>query len=155
MQHIVEEVTTAVKTHLQEQLESFNENMETMRDAVEHIMEAAKEITDKMNEFKDKFQETSEKLAQTSQDLADKTQEAITQDHTTQDACPATYATIAQQHIPMAHLTIITRGETDDKQILIQKDTNTNSNTLENLTEKDLVEKANMVLDIMGMEATD
>jgi len=123
-QHIVEEVTTAVKAHLQEQLESFNVNVETMRDAVEQIMEAAKEITDKMNEFNDKFQETSEKLAQTSQELADKTQEAVTQDHTTQDTCPTTYATIAQQHIPIAHLTVITRGEMDNKQILIQKDMN-------------------------------
>jgi len=154
-QHMAEKVTTVVKAHLQEQLESFNTNMETMRDAVEHVMEAAKEITNKMNEFNDEFQETSEKLAQTSQDLADKTQEAVTQDHTTQDACPATYTTIAQQHIPIAHLTIITRGEMDDKQILIQKDMNANSNTLGNLTEKDLVVKANIALDLMGMEAID
>jgi signal transduction histidine kinase len=52
-QHIAEEVTTAAKKHLQEQLETFNENVEKMRDAVEHIREAAKEITDRRNEFKE------------------------------------------------------------------------------------------------------
>jgi TolA-binding protein len=155
VQHIAEEVTTAVKTHLQEQLESFNTNVEIMRDAVEHVTGTAKEITDKMNDFKDKFQETSKKLAQTSQDLVEKTQEAMTQDHITQNARPATYTTVTQQHILVAHLTVITRGETDDKQILIQKDTNAINNTLENLTEKDLVAKANTALDIMGIEAAD
>ena len=57
VQHIVEEVTTTIKAHLQEQI---------MQDAVEHIMGAVKKITGKMSEFKDEFQETSEKLAQTS-----------------------------------------------------------------------------------------
>jgi methyl-accepting chemotaxis protein len=83
VQHIAEEVMTTIKTHLQEQMESFNVNIETMRDVVEHITGAVKEIMQKMSKFKDEFQETSEKLAQTSQDLTDKTQEAITQDHTT------------------------------------------------------------------------
>jgi len=32
VQHIVEEVMTAIKTHLQEQMESFNVNVETMQD---------------------------------------------------------------------------------------------------------------------------
>ena len=154
-QHIADEVTTVVKTHLQEQMESFNANVETLRDAVEHVTGAAKEITDKMNEFKDEFQETSEKLAQTSQDLTDKTQEATMQDHTTRDPRPTSYAAITQQHVPMAHLTVITRGETNDKQILIQKDANANSNALDSLTEKDLVTKANTALDLMGIEAAD
>jgi len=81
--HIAEEVTTTVKTHLQEQMEGLNANVETMWDVVEHVTDAVEEITEKMSKFKDEFQETSEKLAQTLQDLTDKTQEAITQDHTT------------------------------------------------------------------------
>jgi len=106
-----------------------------------------------MSKFKDEFQETSEKLAQTSQDLTDKTQEAIMQDHTTWEPCPTSYAAITQQHVPITHLTVITRGETNNKQILIQKDVNANSNNLDSLTEKDLVVKANMALDLMGIEA--
>ena len=80
VQHIAEEVTTTIKIHLQEQMESFNANTETMWDAVEYITGMAKEVMEKVSDFKDEFQETSEKLAQASQDLTDKTQEAIAQD---------------------------------------------------------------------------
>jgi hypothetical protein len=55
----------------------------------------------------------------------------------------------------MVHLMVITRGEMNNKQILIQKDANANSNNLDNLTEKDLVVKANMALNLMGIEAAD
>jgi hypothetical protein len=48
---------------------------------------------------------------------------------------------------------VITRGHTMDKQILIQKDKNVTDNTLDNLTEKDLVAKANTALDLMGMSS--
>lgn len=43
----------------------------------------------------------------------------------------------------------------NNKQILIQKDPNTTDNTLDSLTEKELVTKVNTALDLMGMEATD
>jgi len=47
------------------------------------------------------------------------------------------------------------RGQIVDKQILIQKDKNTTENALDSLTETDLVAKANMVLNLMGIEGLD
>jgi len=47
------------------------------------------------------------------------------------------------------------RGDTADKQILIQKDKNATNNVLDSLTEKDLITKANTTLDLMGMTSMD
>jgi hypothetical protein len=80
----------------------------------------------------------------------------ITEKSLTQNHHQPTYATITQQQDPPAHAaSVITRGEITDKQILIQKDPNTTNNTLESLSEKDLVAKANTTLDLMGIEAAD
>jgi hypothetical protein len=60
-----------------------------------------------------------------------------------------------QNQIPTAHATVVSNGETSDKQILIQKDPNTTDNALDSLTERDLVTKANTAIDLMGIEAAD
>jgi hypothetical protein len=157
-QQMAEEITTAVKIQLQEQMETFNTHVENMRDAVEHVMEAAKEITERMDEFKEEFQESTEEILQVTQDLAEKTADNVTegQGTPTQRTQQPTYTMITQQQtIPAAHITVITRGETSNKQILIQKDPNATDNVLDSLMEKDLVAKANTTLDLMGIEAED
>jgi vacuolar-type H+-ATPase subunit H len=129
-----------------------------MRDAVKHITEAAKEITERMEEFKEEFQGLTEEILQATQDLAEKIADNTTerQDAPTQRMQQPTYAKITQQQtIPAAHITVITRGETSNKQILIQKDPNATDNVLDSLTKKDLVAKANTTLDLMGIEAED
>jgi gas vesicle protein len=157
-QQMAEEITTAVKIQLQEQMETFNTHVENMRDTVEHVTEAAKEITERMDEFKEEFQGSTEEILQVTQDLAEKTADNATerQGAPTQRMQQPTYTTITQQQtIPAAHITVITRGEMSNKQILIQKDPNTTDNILDSLTEKDLVAKANTTLDLMGIEAKD
>ena len=62
---------------------------------------------------------------------------------------------ITQQNIPLAHLTVVTRVETNEKQILVERDANTNENILTALSEKKLVEKANLMLNLMGIQAED
>ena len=156
-QQTADAITTSVKSQLDEYMESFAANVETMRDAVEHVTAAAKEITGKMDDFKDGFQETAEQLTQATQDFTEKTTENLA----TTTATPphahqaATYASAAQQQIPTAHASAISRGDITDKQILIQKDKDATDNALEPLSEKDLVVKANTTLDLMGIEADD
>ena len=156
-QQTADTIMASVKTQLDEYMETFAANIETMRDAVEHVTAAAKEITSRINNFKDRFQEMAEQLMQAMQEFTEKTMENLatataTPQHTHQ---AATYATIMQQQIPMAHASTITRGDITDKQILIQKDKDTTDNALEPLSEKDLVVKANTSLDLMGIEADD
>ena len=146
-QNMADDITTMVKEQLQEHMENFNMNVETMRDAVEHVTEAAKKITGKMDELNDDFQDTAEQIAQVTQELTEKTAEKITE----QENQPSTYAAAVQYQPHPIHEEVITRGQTADKQILIQKDQNTTENALDSLTEKDLVAKANTALDLMGM----
>ena len=98
-----------------------------------------------------------EELKQATQELAEKTLENNTAVQATALpwANPTTYAMAAQQHIPTALATVVTRGEASNKQMLIQRDLNSTDNMLYSLTEKELVAKANMALDLMGMQATD
>lgn len=156
-QQTADAITASVKTQLNEYMETFAANVETMRDAVEHVTAAAKEITGKMDDLKDGFQETAEQLTQATQDFTEKTTENLamataTPYHTHQ---VETYASVAQQQIPTTHASAITRGDITDKQILIQKDKDATDNTLEPLSEKELVVKANTTLDLMGIEADD
>jgi len=141
-QNMADDITMMVKEQLQEHMENFNTNVETMRDAVEHITEAAKKITGKMDELNNGFQDTAEQIAQVTQELMEKTAEKITE----QENWPSTYAATVQYQPHPIHEEIIMRGQTVDKQILIQKDKNTTENVLDSLTEKDLVAKVNMAL---------
>jgi hypothetical protein len=164
-QQMAEEITVLVKAQLQDQLGDFNTSVETMRDAVEHVEGAAVDITDKMDEFRDSFHEISDRLAETTHELNQATQELTSKipESQTHNAVPGTvpqcitnpmsYAAITQQHIPMSVAAVVTRGETTDKQILIQKDPDAADNNLGTLTE--LVAKANTALDLMGIEASD
>jgi len=156
-QHMADEITTIVKTQLQEQLETFSSSVETMRDAIEHITGVAKVITGKMDEFNDDFQGTADQLAQATQELTERNTERMNAPMTAPDFNyqPMTYANVIQQHVPPAHELVVARGELTVKQILIQKDPGATDNALESLTEKDLVAKANTTLDLMGIEVAD
>jgi hypothetical protein len=56
------------------------------------------------------------------------------------------------QHTHPDCTALIAKGHTADRQILIQKDCDATDNAFESLTEKDLVTKANTMLDLMGWE---
>ena len=159
-QQVINDIVAAVTTHLQEHLDSFTSNVENMRDAVEHVTTAAKNITNKLSDFNDGFQESAEHLAQATQELTDKTGTAEKMATANNQANNAhsidyylkTYANATKQHVPTSHEAIIAKGEQTAKQILIQKDPKSNDDTLGNLTEKELVAKANATLELMDTE---
>ena len=71
-QQMVSNIVAAVKTQLQEHLDTFTSNIETMRDAVEHITGTTKEMTGKLSEFNNGFQESAKHLVQATQELTEK-----------------------------------------------------------------------------------
>jgi hypothetical protein len=158
-QQVTNDIVAAVTTHLQEHLDTFSSNVETMRDAVEHVTIAAKDITGKLNEFNDGFHESAEQLAQATQELTDRTSEkAAPPNSQTNDELGIahylkSYANITKQQVPPAHAAIIAKGEQSAKQILVQKDPKSTDNALSDLTEKELVAKANTTLELMDTEA--
>jgi hypothetical protein len=114
---------------------------------------ATKTMMGKMDKVKDRLQETTEQLTQATQELVEKTTELTNKVITDQMSKPQvmTYAAATQQEAHTDHAEVITRGHTTDKQILMQKDKNVADNMLDSLMEKDLVVKANTMLDLMGM----
>jgi hypothetical protein len=115
-------------------------------------------VKDEINETMDHITEAAQKLKNAMQELTEKTiGNNPTAHHATALPTPqnAMYASITQQHMPTALATVVTRGETTDKQMLIQIDLNNTDNTLKDLTEKELVAKVNTTLNLMGIEATD
>jgi TolA-binding protein len=157
-QQIADNIAGMVKLQLSEQAESFNSDVEAMRGAVEHVMETVKTITKKIDKFNNRFQETADQLVQATQELTEKATEPTNTENRTTNQSPTTHATATQQCERNEHAEVIARGETTDKQILIQRkqDTETNAdNPPTNLTEKELVTKANTALDLMGWEGLD
>jgi PBP1b-binding outer membrane lipoprotein LpoB len=156
-------IMASVKTQLGEYMEMFTANVETMHNTVEHVTAAVKDITSKMHDFKDGFankideitdgfQETAGQLVQATHELTEKT---IGTNNKVMDilAAPSlTYAVAVHQHTHPDCTALIAKGHTADRQILIQKDCDATDNALESLTEKDLVTKANTMLDLMGWE---
>jgi septal ring factor EnvC (AmiA/AmiB activator) len=165
-QQMANKVVETVKIQIQEQMETFNTNVETMRDAVEHVTNATRDITTKIDEIKDGLGESTDHIMEATQELKNTTHkliEKITENKTAPHTTPAqltntaytTYAAINQQNMPTALATVVTRGETTDKQMLIQTDPNKADNTLNSHTEKELIAKANTALGLMGIKATD
>ena len=159
------EVTDMVKVLLQKHIENLTTNMEmVVREAIEGVTHTMRKIADQMNKLKEELQETVDYLSGSMQELLQMTQELVektdakmapTQNTTEHQAYPGTYAVAAQTQVPTVHAAVVSKGETSNKQILIQKDPNTTDNVLDNLTERDLIMKANTAIDLMGIEATD
>ena len=151
-QQITDNIAMRINAQLTDHMETFATNVNNMRDMVEHVTRVAKLVMGKMDKLNDGFQETADQLAQATQELTEK---AVATTNTTMSVpteTPITYAAATQQHIHPDCTTIIAKGQNMAKQILIQKDQNITDNALESLTEKDLVMKANMVLNLMGYE---
>lgn len=157
-QQIADSIAEMVKIQIREQMESFNSDVETMRDAGEHITDTAKMITKKMDDFNNGFQEMADQLTQATQELTEKATKPTNTENRTTNQGPTTYAAATQQYDRNEHTEVILRGETVDKQILVQKKRDTevnNDNPPTDLTEKELVTKANTALDLMGWEGLD
>jgi len=152
-QQITDNIAMRINAQLTDHMETFATNVNNMRDMVEHVTRVAKLVMGKMDKLNDGFQETADQLAQATQELTEK---AVATTNTTMSVpteTPITYAAATQQHIHPDCTTIIAKGQNMAKQILIQKDQNITDNALESLTEKDLVMKANMALDLMGYKS--
>lgn len=156
-QQLAEDITNIIKEKLEEQLEAYTSNIEIMRNTVEHIMGATKIIMGKLEEFTDGLQASTDQLAQAMHELMEKMTDAANQNPTPTPPMQNhnTYATILQQQPNSDQAEIVARTETTNKQLLIQKDKNSTDNSLNDLSEKDLVVKANTALDLMGWKGSD
>ena len=161
-QQITDSMAEHVKSLLSNHMESFGVNIDNIRETVGHVTNATKaittkmdEITDGFHEITDGFHETTDHLVQATQKLTEKTTEANSRVSSIAAATPITYAAAVHQQTHPDCAALIAKGNTTDRQILIQKDCDATDNALVNLTEKDLVIKANTALKLMGWEGLD
>jgi hypothetical protein len=74
---------------------------------------------------------------------------------TAQIAIRPTYAAVTQVQVPPRHAEVMARSQGRDKQVLIEGVEGTNNEDLQRLTERELVDKAETTLELMGLMAAD
>ena len=122
--------------------------VDNIRDAVEHIGMAMRVMQDMLRDSQEEIQVVIGQVAQ-------KLIMAMLPQQTTGATEPwgsdilVSYAVMLQHNIPPVHITVVSRTEANNKQILVEKDPHISENILITLTEKELVQKANLVLDLM------
>jgi hypothetical protein len=66
-----------------------------------------------------------------------------------------TYATVTQVHVPPQHAAVMARSQGHERQVLIKGNQGHKANGLRELNERQLIEKANLVVELMGEAVVD
>lgn len=149
------------KAVLEKLTESFNVIQGASEDvgvALDCLRGETTKNTQTFDEFRDEIHGATEKFTTAAQEVIDN----IPEPTPTQDSNPATqpepsmsYAAKTRQSIPPAHAAAISKGNANEKQVLVERAPGIEDNGLSDLTEKELVEKAKTSLDLMGIFAKD
>ena len=70
-QQMANEITTMIRTQLNEHMETLTFSAESMHDTAEQVTKIMKDISGKMGELRDNFQEMVEQITQATQESAD------------------------------------------------------------------------------------
>jgi Zinc knuckle len=125
----------------------------------ESLRGVTNQMTDTLNDLRANLDELTTRTKSTLETIeaATKMAEAATnQEQSDTDSTP-TFASIVRTttQIPSEHAAPIAKGNTLDKQIVVRRLPDTQDDPLVNLSEKELVEKATLALDLMGIQAAD
>lgn len=176
---IAEEIATRVQEKLEGHMQVLREGLEDMREVATQVRDTIGEVKGSIDEVREQSQEAAITTAGTMDELSDQvmmmtevnarlhryadgaeTREKTAAERqgveptTQQPTLTTSYARAAGLHIPTAHLTVISRGETNDRQVLIQRG-EMEAAAADGLSDKELVEKANVTLTLMGTQADD
>jgi hypothetical protein len=140
------------------QLRKQSDNIDS---ATEGIRTAAISNTGTLEEFRDDVQGMCERLKEVAEELEEgidqrnENSEQCTNDPTHSTGRPLTYATVAQVHVSAQHEEVMARTHDREKYILLDKAGTTDGGVADGMTEKELVAKANMAVELMGVQAED
>ena len=148
---MVEVVALAVVEKLTPHLEQATAATTSITSAVSDLSLVAVGSTKAINDFREEFHDLTKKLSDAVEVLEAEPLAAPA------PAATASYANVlrSQQQPPPTHVAAVARGQTKEQQILIEKAPDADTNGLSDLSEKELVAKANMTRHLMGMEAGD
>lgn len=150
------DITEAVIEKLNKHLENLDNTEKAINEATGQLKASAQSNTGVLEEFREECHGLTTQLTDAATELASQATQPA-EKHTVQiaQAGPITYANAAQQQTSQRHAASIARGDLLSRQILIDKAPGVTTNGFADLTEKQLVEKATLALDLMGIEASD
>ena len=146
VESIVSTVTDRLTTMLQENLSHRNKHTEDELEAAKNLCYAAISLTNTIEEKCEEIQRVTGQLTEVSENISTQPTPAFLAPAMTQS-----YADIAQQQPPLSgHADIIARGRNMERQVIIDKALDATMNGMMNLTEKELVTKANLTIKMMN-----
>jgi hypothetical protein len=153
----VDAIVAAVIEKLNIHMGNLDNTEKVINEAAGGLQAAALSNTGVLEEFREECHGLTTQLTEAATTLAEQAIQP-TENPTAQtvQGGPATYANVAQQHwTPQRHAASVARLDLLSRQILIDKAPGVTTNGLADLTEKQLVEKATIALDLMGLSASD
>jgi hypothetical protein len=155
---VAERVTGKVADKLQPMIETLTNLTEAAGKAVEDLRAAAESSTRTMDVFREEAQTIKEAISGAAEELGEvnrNRREDTDQNDTgrTQNQPAMTYATVTKVQVTPQHEEVIARTHSREKQVLIE-DMGEGGATGD-MTERELVAKANMTVELLGVQAAD
>lgn len=132
-----------------------------MEEALSNLLSVAISATNTMDKFQEECQRLMADLKQAVDGVAEMIREAPRgqvskkQEKSSGLAEGGTYTDQVKKTMPLMHATVIARGEMQKRWVQLVKAAGLEGDGMAELMEKQLVEKANIVLDLMGLQTED
>ena len=154
---VVESIALAVTGHLDDHLAQLKVIETNLLEQEDRLCTAATLATNTIKEFWVDVDRITEQLEAASKVVNTVAETVQAEQSATRAPPPASYAGAVREivPIPLEHAASIVKGDIFDRQIIVAQDPDAQGDVLATLTEKELVEKAKITLDLMGIAAAD
>lgn len=136
-----EAIADAVMAKLKVTLQEIRDATVDIESVTDGLRSSAASNIEAFDGMREDLGELSDKVTQVNHELNDRA---------TPEAAP-----LPPTIVPPQHATAVTQGNTKSRQLYVQPTPNEEEDPLKDLSEKELVAKANMALDLMGLAASD
>ncbi|KAF8231878.1 hypothetical protein L208DRAFT_1274819 [Tricholoma matsutake] len=154
------QIAGMITDHIEKLLDTMLGRVKTtLEEVMSDLSSAAISATNTMDEFCDECHKLTEELTEVAEAVAE-TVGAVPILQSIRDEGPVpgrggTYVDMAKKMVPPMHADMIVRGEMQKQWVQLVKPAGLKVDGVVELTEKQLVEKANVALDLMGLQAED
>jgi hypothetical protein len=154
---IIASITSVVASRLDDHFAQLKVIETNLLEQEDQLRAAATSATNTIEEFRADMDGITEQLEDASKAVNTVAETVQAGQSVMRASPPASYAAAVRAivPIPLEHAASIIKGDIFDRQIIVAQDPSAQGDVLAMLTEKELVEKAKITLDLMGMAAAD
>jgi hypothetical protein len=154
---IIESITLVVASRLDDHFAQLKVIETNLLEQEDQLRAAATLATNTIEDFRADMDGIMERLEDASKAVNTAAETVQARQSATRASPPASYAVAVRAIVPIPpeHAASIVKGDVFDRQIIVARDPSAQGDVLAMLTEKELVEKAKITLDLMGMAAAD